>query len=271
MPYLFKENTPKIFYRDENPGSSDAVLLLHGLGANSDSWAFQVPALVEAGFRVLTIDFRGFGRSPYPGSINIQDLVSDTICILDESGERKINVVGISMGGTVALELALNHADRIQKMVLVNTFSKLRPPRLRNWVYYAVRFLMLFIMGLDTQARYVSKAIFPYPDQKLIRENFYKQILVANPQAYRSMMLALARYNVDNRINQITCPSLVITGENDNTVPPSVQTQLANKIPNCHQVIIPGAGHGVIGDQASRFNFVLLEFLRSDSPILNKS
>ncbi len=111
-----------------NPHGSPVVLLLHGLGATGESWGLQFPALQEAGFRVLAPDVRGFGKSTNPkGRLTIRDLARDMALLLNYLQAHPAHIVGISMGGAIALQLTLDYPNLVHRLVLVNTFSRLRP------------------------------------------------------------------------------------------------------------------------------------------------
>jgi len=262
VPFLNLSPRLSIHYLDINPGGSPTVLLLHGLGVNGSSWALQLPALEKAGFRVLAPDLRGFGKSTYPGGrLSAFILASDMAALLDLFHAGAAHVIGISMGGIIALQLAIEHPNLVDKLILVNTFARLRPQRLSVWVYYALRLFLVHTLGLPTQARVVSWRIFPRPEQAELRSTLYAQITQANPAGYRATMRALARFNALPRLNELCHPTLVITGERDTTVPAEVQNEMAARIPLARQVIIPDAGHAVIAEQPELFNHCILDFL----------
>jgi len=232
------------------------------LGATGVSWILQIPDLVEAGYRVIAPDTRCFGQSTYPGgSVRIPDLASDTARLLEHLGTGPVHVVGISMGGTIALQLALDAPALIRKLVLVNTFARLRPKSPNLWFYYALRFIMVHMLGLAAQAHIVAQRIFPRVEQDAYRQELVKQIGQADPNGYRAVMRALAFFNIANRLGEIHIPTLVITGAADTTVPINVQLELARGIPSARHILIPGAGHAVTIDQPLLFNAHLLEFL----------
>ena len=264
MPFQETTAGSQIYYLDENPAGRANVLLLHGLGANSNSWLLQIPALVDAGYRVLAPDAPGFGQSTFPGgSARISTTAARIIEWLDAIGVNSFFVVGISMGGTLALQLAINHPDRVTKLVLVNTFAKLEVANWRVFPYFLLRFILVHTLGIPTQARAVSKRIFPHPDQEFLRQELIRQISQADPKAYRATMRALAIFNVQNRLSEICCPTLVVTGEADNTVPLHNQQQLVQNIPGARQVLMPNAGHAVTVEQPESFNQIMMDFLLS--------
>lgn len=269
MPIL--QITPKlrIHYLEYNPQGSPSVLLLHGLGATGASWILQIPVLVEAGYHVIAPDARCFGQSTYPGGgVRISDLAADTACLINHLGIDPVHVVGISMGGTIALQLALDAPLLIRKLVLVNTFARLRPKSPNLWFYYLLRFILLHMLGLAVQARAVAHRIFPRVDQDLYRQELVRQIGQADPRGYRAVMRALALFNVYNRLGEIHIPTLVISGASDSTVPINLQLELGHGIPSAKHILIPEAGHAVIIDQPELFNTHLLEFLEASQKSL---
>jgi 3-oxoadipate enol-lactonase len=263
MPDLELPNAVKLHYLESNTRGAETVFLLHGLGASSESWALQIPALEADGYSILAPDARGFGRSSYPGgSTSIVEMSADFAALLLHLQTGPVYVVGISMGGTHALQLAISHPELVRKLVLVNTFSQLRPSRLNEWIYFAFRFLLVHTLGLNIQARSVARRIFPHPEQALYRQALMEQIMQADPAGYRAAMRALAGFNANPHLTNIHCPTLIITSAEDTTVNPGIQRKLAQGIPDARQIWISQAGHAVIADQHEKFNEILLAFLR---------
>jgi len=251
-----------ITYTDLNPMGQPVVLLLHGLGATAESWSFQFPALVESGFRVLAVDMRGFGGSTYPGGNNNPRIMSEgTANFLNHLDTSSIHLIGISMGGAIALQFILDHPSKVDSLILVNTFAKLRPKRFSSWLFYGIRFILIQVLGLANQARFVVNRLLPNPGQKILREELYNQIIQANVIGYRSIMRSFVRFDLTDRLGEIQSPTLVICGENDSVVPPETQFELVEKIPNAQHVLIPNSGHAVIAEKPDEFNQAMLDFL----------
>ncbi len=262
MPFLAIQPQGCLHYLEENSASPNPILLLHGLGANSTSWQLQIPSLIASGFRVIAPDTPGFGHSTPPGRVrSIADLTAYLPTLLDHLEITATHVIGISMGGTQALQFALDHPARVKSLVLVNTYAKLNLHDPRTWPYYLARFIVLHLLGLPLQARMVSQRIFPAEEQQPLREMFISQVLQAHPKTYRAAMRALSRFNVAHRLSEVRIPTLIITGANDTTIPPAVQRQLAESIATAKQVIIPGAGHAVSVEKADLFNQLVADFL----------
>ncbi len=248
---------------DPNPSGNPPVLLLHGLGADGTSWSLQLPALSQAGFRPLAPDAPGFGGSPYDGrGWNIRRVAAQIAGLLEELQTGSVHVVGLSMGGTVAQQFALDFPKITKKLVLVSTFSVLRPDDFNGWAYFIRRVLSVLTRGQVAQAQMVAWRVFPEPKAEELREMFLTIVKRADPRAYRSAMIALGLFNSTRRLREIHAPTLVITGANDSTVSPARQSLLVQGIQGARQVIIPDAGHAVSVDQGEQFNQALLSFLQ---------
>ena len=251
-----------IHFLDPHPTGRPAVLLLHGLGADGTSWTLQLPALADAGFRPLAPDAPGFGGSRYNGrGWSIRRAAAQMAGLLGELGTGPVHVVGLSMGGVIAQQFALDFPQLTRKLVLVSTFSALRPETLGGWGYFAQRAGVVLFMGLNVQARLVSRRLFPDPKDEPLREMFISIVSRANPRAYRRAMLSLGWFDSRKWLGDIKAPTLVVTGADDTTVSPARQRLLVEGIPGARQVVIPQAGHAVSVDQAEIFNASLLEFL----------
>ncbi len=250
-----------IHYEEVNPAGSPPVLLLHGLGSAGADWAFQFEALSGAGFRVLAPDLRGFGRSSAPPKVTVKAMADDMAIFLRKLNAYPAHVVGISMGGTVALQLALDHPELVSKLVLVNTFARMKFTSPGEIVYLFTRLFLASLLGPEKQAEMVAGRVFPHPGQENLRNNLRQRILHTNPCSYRSALQSLREFDVSHRLRELSMPVLVVTGAEDTTVPPRLQEEMAKAIPGARQVVVEGSGHGVIADNPEAFNRILLEFL----------
>ncbi len=253
----------KLNFLDPNSSGSPAILLLHGLGANGSMWTLQFDALSAAGYRPLAPDAPGFGDSPYDGrGWNFRRVAADLAALLRELETGPAHVVGLSMGGVIAQQFALDYPDLVRKLVLVSTFTVLRPGSLSQWLYFFQRLLVVHLVGLEQQSKIVARRVFPASGQETLREMAAAQIARADPRAYRAAMRYLGLFDSRRRLGEIRVPTLVITGERDTTVSPVRQKMLADGIHSARQVVLPEGGHAVAIDQAGAFNRELLEFLK---------
>lgn len=252
-------------YLDFNPEGNPAVLLLHGLGADCTSWGYQIPVLSESGYRPIVPDLPGFGKS-LAGSKRwtISRAAEDVARMISKLTEQPVIAVGISMGGTVALQFALNFPWMVNKLVLVSTFARLRPKRFDEMGFLLGRFVIAQMRGKEYQAGLVARRMFPHPDQEFLRNTLIHQILQSNEKVYRQAMQSLALFDVRKRLPEIQIPTLVLSGENDSTVPLANQKELANGIRGAKHVVIADAGHALVVDQVARFNNELLAFIKTN-------
>jgi 3-oxoadipate enol-lactonase len=251
-----------IHYLDPGDKNSKPVLLLHGLGVDGSSWVLQFPALIAAGFRPIAVDVPGFGNSPFGNKKwSIERVTQDLAEFLKSNKFYPVQIVGLSMGGTIAQQITLEFPNLVSKLVLANTFSILRPDTVKGWVYFLQRFLLVQTLGLPIQAKFVANRIFPLAEQEILRREMISQICKADPRAYRAAMRSLGLFNSRKRLHEIKIPTLVITGAKDTTVQPTHQSKMAGWIQGARQVIMEEAGHAASVEFPDEFNRLLLEFL----------
>jgi pimeloyl-ACP methyl ester carboxylesterase len=266
MPYLADSNRIFYdFYARQAGAERPAVLLLHGLGATGDDWPLQVPALATH-YRVLTVDLPGHGRSRPPrGRWTIDVIAGDVIDLLDHLGEPPLHVVGLSLGGCVAQRLALKRPQLVRSLILVNTFARLRPAGLRGALRFGRRLWLLAVAPMPVNAAYIAEGLFPRPDQRELYEAAASR-LAANPKsAYWNVVRALAMFNTTPVLGQIACPTLVVAGDRDRTIPLAAKQRLAQGIPGARLVVVADSGHATPYDQAEEFNRLVLEFLSTQT------
>jgi len=252
---------------NKQTNTSKAVLLLHGLGVYGQSWGYQRQALTDLGYQVITPDLPGFGHTPpMEGRWTVEKAAQFALGEMDRAGHENFVVAGLSMGGVVALEIALCHTQRIRGLVLINTFSALRPGSLSEVVYFLKRGLRAYIASPAKQAELVAQRIFPNPIHAEWREMLVQTIRESDPNVYRQAMVALARFNANDKLSKINIPTMVITGDEDSTIPPKVQGRMAKKIPGSVQYLVHGANHGVIVDHYQEVNQLLIDFLERIYP-----
>ena len=235
--------------------------MLHGLGSCGDDWAPQIPALAER-YRVLTVDLPGHHRSARPrGALSIDRMAADVDALLDRLAVEGVHVVGLSLGGCVALALALRAPARVQSLVLVNAFAHLRPQRLRAAIRSGGRAFLALAAPMSLVAAYVAREAFPRADQAALRETARAR-LAANPRRhYLACLATLMRFDVRDRLGAIRCPTLVIAGARDVTVPLAAKKLLAESIPGARLCVVADSGHVTPFDQADRLNQLLGEHL----------
>lgn len=188
-------------------------------------------------------------------------MAADVALLLGALGAPPAHVVGLSLGGCVALALALDHPARVRSLTLVNTFARLRPAGPRGAIRMLARLGLLACAPMSVVAAHVARGLFPRPAQ---RELYLAAVasLARNSRAtYVHGLRGLLAFDVSPRLGAVQCPTLVIAGDRDTTVPLAVKRRLQESIPRAGLVIVPDSGHVTPCDQAERFNALLLGFI----------
>lgn len=249
----------------ETKGKGQSLLLVSGLSGGTWSWYKQVP-FFEAYFQTITFDNRGAGRSSMPaGPYSIKQLAADAACLLDHLELGKVFLLGLSMGGMIAQELALLKPDRIKAMVLGCTHcgGSLRVPPSQQ-----VLGTLMNNEGLD-QAQIIDKnlPLFFSSDCRKNRPQVvesYRKVQIEAPlqpeYAFHAQLQAIGNFACCDRLDQIHIPTLILTGTEDVLVPPQNAHLLAERISNSKLVEFSGAGHAIHAECADLLNRTSLDF-----------
>jgi 3-oxoadipate enol-lactonase len=254
---------PDIELYYETAGDGPPLLLLHGLGSSSADWALQLPEF-SAHFRVIGVDLRGHGRSHAPRgarSYTIAQMAEDVAALLAQLGEPPAHVVGLSLGGCTGQILAARHPDCVRSLVLCNTFARLRPDSLRGAARLLRRVWLFGTAPMPAVAEYVAAGLFPKPEQRAIYVEAVTRLSRNQKSPYLASMRAVAGFDSRALLRDIRCPTLVIAGDRDLTVPRSAMLALARAIPGAQFTLIEDSGHATPYDQPEEFNRSVLAFL----------
>ena len=247
----------------EESGSGDVLLFLHGLGSCSQDWPLQMPVFCSR-FRVIAPDLHGHGQTDKPRKrVSIAQMTADVACLLDELGVKRTHIVGLSMGGCVAQQLALDNPARVRSLTLVNTFARFDPGAPDNAIPLVARMGVLGLLGLPAQARFVAARMFPKPEQAQLRALAVERIASNDLATYIRLLLTLGAFDVTHRLREIACPTLVIAGNRDTTVPLRAKKFLAEHIPSARFELVADSGHATPIDQPEMFNRLVMNFVES--------
>lgn len=237
------------------------VLLLHGLGSRGEDWVFQIEAL-QGEYRVVTPDLRGHGDSPSaPGWPTLRDLAADVAGLLRQMGGRRSHVVGLSLGGGVALQMGLDFPDLVESLTIVNAAATLRVPFQRLPGAFG-RMALLLSGRRRWLGEWVAAGLFPRDDQLQLREVAAERIAENLRRNYLKAIIAILRFDLRKQVHLIRAPTLVIAGELDDTMPLHPKEELTRAIPGARLKVIEDSGHATPLDAPDEFNQILLEFLR---------
>lgn len=261
------------------PENGAPVVLLHGGGTDHAllSWRDTMPALVESGWRVYAPDFPGYGDSPpHANASTTSGLVGYLEALMDVWELEKAAIVGLSMGGAVAIGYTLANQDRVGKLVLVGSYGiqDKVPYQFLSYLYVQVPGILNFAWGLMRQsrstARYILTGLLHNPESRT--DALVDEVLEAmkNPHSQRTFSQwqqdEVGRHgmktNYTERLSEISVPTLLIHGTHDAGVPLDYAKRAASRLPNGRLEIIENAGHWTQRDDPARFNEALLQFLR---------
>jgi 3-oxoadipate enol-lactonase len=244
----------------ELSGAGDPVVLIHGLGSSARDWEQQVPALAER-YRVLTYDVRGHGRSTKPrGPYSVAQFAKDLALLLEALQHRPAHVVGISMGGMIAFQLAVERPDLVRSLVIVNSGPAFVPSRLAEHLAVWSRIAIAKLRGPGAMGGVLAPRLFPYPDQERLRRLFVERWAENDKDAYYAALRAIIGWSVRDRVGGIRCPVLVVAADHDYT-PVSAKEAYLPLMPRATLKVIADSRHATPMERPQAFNAVLLDFL----------
>ena len=268
MPWTAAEDGARIHWSEWGDPEGEVILFLHGLGTDNLGWVRQRGAFGED-FRCLAIDNRGSGRSDKPdGPYSLEMLTRDAMAVLDDAGAIEAHVVGASMGGVIAQIMAVTHPERVTSLTLACTACtrhKWREEMLAEWVE------MIEDQGMRRFAVHNLDWIFgPRSLRRLwpVAMLLGPLLLRAPEHAFLAQLGALLEiddHSAAEDLGHIGVPTLVVTGSQDKLTPVADAEEIAARIPGSELVIIRGAAHGFMLENAGPFNEVVLEFVIRNS------
>jgi 3-oxoadipate enol-lactonase len=261
MAFTTTDDGTRLYW--EESGSGTPLLLIQGLGWSAEMWYSLVP-LLEPSHHVIRYDGRGIGRSDVPaGPYSIERMADDAVAVLQAAGLQKAHVLGVSLGGIVAQEVALRHPDAVTSLLLGCTHpggAETVWPEPEVMQVLRERAAMPFEEAVKAAVKYAySDGV----DPAVIQEDMRRRLdLPTTPEGYQGQLLGgLGYQGTLPRLKGLAVPALVFTGDADEMVPPVNSQTMADAIPDSTTVTIPGAGHVVFTEQPVAVGTAVLEFL----------
>ena len=243
MPTIDR-GTHSISYEISGPEGAPPILLIMGLAFSSRAW-HTLPERLGRDFRVITFDNAGTGRSTAPRSIHVKQMADDAAAVLDGIGIETAAVFGISMGGMIALELALRHQHRLRSLVLGCTYGgylSSRKPSLRTFSTLTIAALFPGRIAPATLAGFLTTDAHYQSD----RDGFHAWLAktdAAGPMIAMRQLRAIAAHSTHDRLSQIAVPTLILSGDSDRLVPVENSRRLAREIRGARLIEFAGVGH----------------------------
>ncbi|MEO7448771.1 MAG: alpha/beta fold hydrolase [Humibacillus sp.] len=262
MPVVQREDGAEIWWDAIGPEGAPAVVLIMGLGYPSASWWRQVPALSER-YRVIVLDNRGAGHTgdvvgaPY----TVSTMAADVIAALQGAGEAQAHLVGISMGGTIAQEVALTRPELVRSLTLMATHSGIA-----HAVMNPAAIAMLQARASMT-ADEAAEASIPFnyapttPREHVEQDWAVRLPLACTIEGYTAQAVGASAWDSLERLPSLDLPTLVVHGELDALVPLANGELIAEVIPGAELVVVADANHVLTTDKAAEVNALLLAWL----------
>jgi pimeloyl-ACP methyl ester carboxylesterase len=244
----------------ETSGRGPPLLFIHGLGSTAQDWEPQIQEFSKT-HQVIAFDLRGHGQSskpPDPYSIPL--FASDAAELLQALKIESAHVVGLSLGGCVAFQLALDFPSLVRSLVIVNSAPEFVRRSFKTRLEVWRRTASVRWRGLRRMGERMGARLLPRPEHVALRATFVERFAQNDPQAYLNSLKALIGWNVTDRLGSIQCPVLVVASEHDYT-PLAFKEKYARRMPAARLVVIPNAHHAVPLEQPEQFNAVLAKFL----------
>ncbi|MEO7770767.1 MAG: alpha/beta hydrolase [Gemmatimonadaceae bacterium] len=248
----------------EQRGQGDPILLIHGLGSSTEDWEPQVAAL-EGRYTVVAYDVRGHGRTAKPsGKYTMNQFADDAAALLQHLKLGRVHVMGLSMGGMIAFQLAADHPELVRSLIIVNSGPEMI---LRTWkekMAIAQRRAIVRMMGMRKWGEVLSTRLLPLPEHGALRATFIERWARNDKAAYLRALNALVGWSVSAKLPGITCPVLVVGADQDYT-PVAFKQAYTSKMPNARLVVIPDSRHMMPVERPEAFHDAILPFLAAVS------
>ena len=256
----------KINYRLEGPSGAPVVTLTHPLGVTLALWDAHVAALTKR-FRVLRYDVRGHGGSEIPpGPYTLEQMAGDLFELLDSLDITETHFVGVSMGGLIGMTAALEQPRRITSLVLCDTTACYGPsvrPMWEDRIRVAETDGMTANLVDRTMAIWFTETFRSRQPDAV--ERIAAMLRKSDPRGYAAAIRAIGFVDLTERIGAIRCPALVVVGEQDPGTPPAMARAIHERIAGSELLVIPGAMHCAVIEDADSFLPALVNFLGARS------
>ena len=263
MPYKQFDGL-NIYYEVHGQGSP--LVMIRGLGSNLDHWYAQAPTFAQY-YKVIMFDNRGIARSSdLGGDYTVPMMAADTIGLMDALDLEQAYVIGFSMGGMIAQELAINHPNRIRGLVLVCTHCG-GTEQIEPSPEVAALFKEMIYEATPEAKVKAASTLFDRQTLEHCPEilNEYSKVWLkhpARPEILIKQSQAVLKHDTFSRLQKITAPTLVLAGSSDLLIPSANSKILAERIPGAELRVIAGGGHEILVEQPVLCNEAILDFLR---------
>ena len=245
-------------------GSGSPIVLVHGLGGRAEDWANLMPQLVRDHHRVYALDLPGYGRSDWPrnATYSIPELAGAVEAFMDDRHLQQTDLAGWSMGGWVAMQVALDHPRRIRRLVVLDSAG----------IRFALNWdTSLFEPDTPGKLRELDDLLLPGAAPRVpgfIERDIFRFVRKHGWVVSRNMESLLSGKNLlDGQLGELKMPMLIVWGKEDRLIPVSVGQIMHTAIPQSEFVVVDGCGHLAPAQCAAQIGPVMKGFLDEVSPI----
>lgn len=259
---IFHHKDRPLYYLERGCGSP--LILIHGLGSSGADWALQVRAL-EGRYRVIVPDLPGCGHSSaLRDGCSIAEFAATLWALLDQLAIAQPNIVGYSLGGAVALEMALQRPDSVPRLGLVNSLTCYRLDSLNKWLEARIPVFLIYFFGMKRMARLSASRMFPQPWQCTLRDRAAAVVGAVPAANYIDLVAALVKWSATERLARIRSRILVIAAEHD-LMPLADKHALVLSL-GAAIAVVRGSRHGTPFDAVEATNACILSLLNDQPP-----
>jgi 3-oxoadipate enol-lactonase len=254
----------------ETHGTGEPVLLVHGLGSSTLDWAPQIAALAPR-FKVVVFDVRGHGRSAKPRQrYSVRLFAEDTAALVRSLNVAPVHVVGISMGGMIAFQLAITAPELVRSLTIVNSGPAMPVRTFAQRMMIWTRIAIVKLRGMRKMGEVLANRLLPKPEHAALRRQFIERWAANDPTAYLSALNGLLNWDIMDALGRIDCPVLVLAADQDYTSVAFKEAYTA-MIRGAELVVVADSRHMLPVERPESFNAALLAFLLNCSASLPKA
>ena len=236
----------------ERHGAGQAILFIHGSGCSSAIWHWQKEYL-QTSMEVVLIDLPGHGRSPGDGCGSVEEYGDAAYGAMMGSGSTGYYVAGHSLGGAIAMFLALSHPDAVKGIILIGTGARLRVlPRILEGI----------LKEKERTLQDINALSFSKSAPAATREEALKEMAASRPEVIHKDFTACDRFDIMDSVGSIRVPALILCGEDDTLTPVRYSLFLKEKIAGSELTFIKGAGHMVMIEKPDEVNKAIEAFIK---------
>ena len=265
MP-MVRANGTALYYEDSG-GTGAPVVFSHGMLWDRTLFAPQI-AVLKNRYRCIAYDHRGQGRSAddIGRAISMETVTEDAAALIEKLGLGPVHFCGLSLGGIVAMRLAIGRPDLIRSLVLLDTTADAEPYKLK----YKAMTVMARLFGVGFVAPAIMPALYGKttlndPARAGKRHEWTQQLIMNRTSIWRAANGVLERKSIYGELGEIVAPTLVMVGDEDVSTPKALADRIAGAIPQAKLIVLPGAGHGSTLEQPAIVTAAIGAFLDAQS------